>query len=153
MCSSPLFINLWHHQHCEAPLRCTLPTHVPLRPSPVVLHIRRLISDGCQVHFSLLPVGQAQQLFDHVVGHLLHELQGLHVVAPRGEDLVQPGEVLVQAALHAAHGACHLEDRRGRGGGEVNGTTAGEEYKARRTEPFMRQDDALLSYSTNNFVD
>ncbi|KAF3853834.1 hypothetical protein F7725_014522 [Dissostichus mawsoni] len=71
----------------------------------VVLHSCCLISDGCKVHFSLLPVRQAQQLFDHVVRHLLHELQGLHIVTPRGEDLVQPGEVLVQAALHAAHQA------------------------------------------------
>ncbi|TNN78065.1 hypothetical protein EYF80_011819 [Liparis tanakae] len=62
--------------------------------------------------------GQAQQLFDHVVSHLLHELQGLHVVAPRGEDLVQPGEVLVQAALHAAHGSGHLQG--GRGSREMN---------------------------------
>lgn len=68
-----------------------------------------MIGDGGQVHVGPVPVRQAQQLLDHVVGHLLHELQRLHVVAARGEDLVQPGQVLVQARLHAAHGAGHLE--------------------------------------------
>lgn len=95
-----------------ADLPCTaLRMCVRLRSSPVVLYARRLISDGRQVHFGPIPVRQAQQLLDHIVSHLLHELQGLHVVAPRGEDLVQPCEVLVEAASHATHGARHLEGK------------------------------------------
>lgn len=84
--------------------------------SPVVLYVCYLIGDGCQVHFSLIPVGQTKQLLDHIVSHLLHELQGLHIVAPRGEDLVQPRKVLVQAAFHATHGASYLEGHKRRGG-------------------------------------
>lgn len=89
--------------------------------SPVILYPCGLISDGRQVHFSVLPVRQAQQLFDYVVSHLLHELQGLHVVASRSEDLVQPGEVLVQTSLHVAHGTSHLQgEKRQRNQYEVN---------------------------------
>ncbi len=100
--------------------------HVSFCGTPVVLYLCRLISDDCQVHLCLLPVRQTKQLLDHIVGHLLHELQRLHVVAPRSEDLVQPCEVLVQAALHAAHGAGHLEGTREEEeeeGGEMNDLT------------------------------
>lgn len=86
-------------------------THVFLTSSPVILYACCLISDGCQVYFSVPPIRQAQQLLDHVVGHLLHELQGLHVVTSRGKDLVEPRKVLVQTTLHAAHGAGHLKGK------------------------------------------
>lgn len=102
------------HQQCA-------PDHPALHmssfcSSPVVLYVCCLISDGCQVHFGPIPVRQTHQLLDHIVSHLLHELQGLHIVTPRGEDLVQPCKVLVQAALHAAHGASYLEGTRGEKG-------------------------------------
>lgn len=90
--------------------------------SPVVLYICCLISNGGQVHFSLLPVRQTEQLLDHVVRHLLHELQGLNVVAPCGEDLVQPRQVHVKAALHAAHGAGHLGGHKRTGGVGMSGS-------------------------------
>lgn len=81
----------------------------PPTSSPVVLHAGCLLGHGGQVHLGFVPVGEAQELLDDVVGHLLHELQRLHVVAASGEDLVQPGQVLVEAAAHAAHGAAHLD--------------------------------------------
>lgn len=76
--------------------------------APVVLHKGGLVSDGRQVHLGPADVRHGDELPDDVVSHLPHETERLAVVAPRGENLVQPGQVLFQAHLHAFQRASHL---------------------------------------------
>lgn len=76
--------------------------------APVVLHKSGLVSDGRQVHLGFADVWHGNELPDDVVSHLSHETKRLAVVAPRGEDLIQPGQVLLQTHLHAFQRASHL---------------------------------------------
>lgn len=76
--------------------------------TPVILEEGRVVSDGGQVDIGPGDVGQLRQLADDVVDHQPHEAQSLEVVGPGGEDLVQPLQVLPQAALHVPQRAGDL---------------------------------------------
>ena len=77
---------------------------------PVILHEGCSFSNICQVHFDFADVWQSGQLADDVVYHQLHEAQRLEVVGARGEDLVQPRQVLFESRFHIAHRTCHLKN-------------------------------------------
>lgn len=93
-----------------------------LRP-PVILKEGRAVSDGSQVGVGLSDIGQRGQLADDVVDHQSHEAQGLEVVGPCGEDLVQPLQVLPQATLNVPQRAGDLS------GEQQNGCHAPNEVK------------------------
>lgn len=84
------------------------PAHRERPSSPVILDAGNLSRQLGEVSADAPPGRQPLQLQDDAAGQLLSELEGLHVIPPRGQELVQPRQVLLQPSLHLQRGAGNL---------------------------------------------